>query len=633
MTKGDSTIGRWLKRIDGWNPRSYLVGLLIAILGWRIELAYPARGIDASWWSGLYMAAHDGLSFGPEIIFTYGPLGFLRYPWLFFPGETTLLAFLYTSVLFVGLCTVLVAALRRRMPLWAAALVTLLVVIQLTWIEVSVAIALLTALLIIERRPGGRSMLILALCAGVFAGAELLVKLSNGPVIFVLLLLGLIGARARPRELLAYLGGVFVSFLGFWLISGQSLGDLPDFLSGSLQIVAGYNEAMAAYGHSNWYPLAAVLSVAACLAWAALGRFPDRRGRIVAGAIVVVMVLVLYKYVVVRVDRSHLATFFAMVALLWVAIPPRRGLAAVSVAGLAAFAAVSIYASGKTEPLNPVENVKSLVRDVRVVASPGRQRERIEGIRGWVQFQYLLDERMQRGLEGQRVSVDPWEAAVAWAFELDWSPVPVFQNYSAYTSELDERNAEAIADPSGPTRILRHGGMDPERPTEGIDRRFLAWDPPAQARATLCHFRPVDRSPFWQLLARVPDRCGPELPAGTVESSFGETVAVPEPGPNDLIGVRIEGAEVEGLERIRSLLYRPVERLAEVAGGPYRLIPATAGDGLILRLGRNLPEGRGTFAQAPQTPTIALTGKSGELRYEFFRVRVGPRRSALPRSP
>jgi hypothetical protein len=57
-------------------------------------------------------------------------------------------------------------------------------------------------------------------------------------------------------------------------------------------------------------------------------------------------------------------------------------------------------------------------------------------------------------VEGHRVHVDPHDVAIAWAYDLDWAPMPVFQPYTAYTPSLDRRNAERLADPDGPERIL-----------------------------------------------------------------------------------------------------------------------------------------------------------------------------------
>ena len=39
--------------------------------------AYPSFGLDASWKMALGQFFHDSLQFGPEVTFTFGPLGFL----------------------------------------------------------------------------------------------------------------------------------------------------------------------------------------------------------------------------------------------------------------------------------------------------------------------------------------------------------------------------------------------------------------------------------------------------------------------------------------------------------------------------------------------------------------------------
>ena len=50
-----------------------------------------------------------------------------------------------------------------------------------------------------------------------------------------------------------------------------------------------------------------------------------------------------------------------------------------------------------------------------------------------MQETYALPPARCGALRGHTVAVEPWEAGAAWAYELDWQPQPVFQNYSAYT--------------------------------------------------------------------------------------------------------------------------------------------------------------------------------------------------------
>ncbi|HMU28362.1 MAG TPA: hypothetical protein PKA65_13255, partial [Solirubrobacterales bacterium] len=118
------------------------------------------------------------------------------------------------------------------------------------------------------------------------------------------------------------------------------------------------------------------------------------------------------------------------------------------------------------------------------------------------------------------------------------------------------------------------------------------------------------------------------VPAGSVDSSFGQSVTVPPPGPGEVVLVRIHGAGVHGLERLRSLVFRPKERRVQAGRGSYRLVPGTAGDGLMLRAGPGVPDASGRFSQVPRIRRLELTGTSGDLRFDFFRMKVRPWRSA-----
>ncbi|MBN8868864.1 MAG: hypothetical protein J0H66_03175 [Solirubrobacterales bacterium] len=168
----ESTARGWLDRVSRLNPPTWAIGILVALLGWKPGFGHPVSGLDASWVVGLFMAAHEHLRFGTEVVFTYGPLGFLRFPWLVYPGDLSLISYLYSATLFVGFCILLVAVLRRRLNLLAAAFVALVVVVQLSWVEVSVAISVMAAMLIVERPPSERGMFALAISGGSWPGSK-----------------------------------------------------------------------------------------------------------------------------------------------------------------------------------------------------------------------------------------------------------------------------------------------------------------------------------------------------------------------------------------------------------------------------------------------------------------------------
>jgi hypothetical protein len=625
----------------GWRaPPVWLLGFLVALLGWRVGMNPPTVGLDASWNAGLAMAAEEGLQFGQEIVFSYGPLGFLQTQSIWY-GDTALLSFLYLSALYVGFCIALVWSLRRLLPALPSILIVFAIVAVLPLLEQAVLLVVLVSMRMLEREASTRAVNAFVLGGASFAAVLALIKLSTGPLIPVLLLIALIGMRARWWQLLgfAWLTGVELGLL--WLATGQSPAAVPDFLHYTWEMVSGYSAAMLAQPDvAAWKVTAATLAagtVAAALvaATALRASHRDDRARWAAVALMGLAAFATFKQGVVRTDAGHLSLFFSTACVLWIAIPwaRERWRWMVVGAGLIAAMGVPVRPPGLPTNLNAADNLKFAFDQVRSLVSGSRREELRAAGREAMIATYALDPQTLALLRGHSVAVEPWEAGVAWAYRFEWGPWPVFQNYSAYTAALDDLNAAAVADPAGPDRILRENPalVYPEFLTRGIDGRFPGWDPPAQALATLCHFAALRTTARWQVLGRTANRCGPTRFAGSAETGPGTPVRVPVPGAGEVVFARVDGVEVSGFERLLALLARPRVRTAVINGTRrYRLLPATAADGLLLR-GDDRIGGRGAFAQIPQATTVAIDGASGDLRFDFYRMRV--RKSSSDRGP
>src|SRR3954451_18143316 len=162
---------------------SWTLGLVAGVAAWNVPLMGPGLGIDPSWQAGLYMAAHDGLHFGDQIIYTFGPLGFLQFPVLYYPDEA-LLAFLYQGLVHLGLAVALVWVLRRWLGALPAFLLTFLV---LAWYgnlraALVLALALCLGTLIFDDRAARPMPLLVG--GALLSAFELLSSLKSGPAIF-----------------------------------------------------------------------------------------------------------------------------------------------------------------------------------------------------------------------------------------------------------------------------------------------------------------------------------------------------------------------------------------------------------------------------------------------------------------
>jgi hypothetical protein len=611
-------------------------GLVVALLGWRVGMNPPGAGLDSSWNAGLAMAVDDGLRFGKEVVFTYGPLGFLQNQLVWFTG-LAVLAFLYNATVYVLFCLGLVWALRRRLPLLACVVVAFVLVAVMPLLEMALLVAVFAAFWLLEAERSRR-----ALWAVVVGGATLgalagLAKLSTGPLVAVVFFLALVGARTGRWRVAAFVGLLALEMLVLWLATGQRLGDIPAFLEHTLQVSGGYSAAMLRQSDvATWKVLAATVGatlVSLGLVGAAwLGSYRDRLGRWAGMVIAALCAFAIYKEGVVRTDAGHLTLYFANATILWIAVglggPRWRPL--LGFTALVALMTIPVRPPGLGTQLDFVANVRFAADQVRTLASPGRRHEISEAGRDGMVGLYALEPGALAALHGHSVAVEPWEIGVAWAYRLDWLPQPIFQNYSAYTPELDRLNAEVIEDPDGPERLLRENQsvVLPEFPTADLDDRFGGWDPPEQARAALCNFAPLFTSERWQVLGRVADRCGAPHAVGSVSAGNGDEVEVPAPGPGEAVFVRIGGAGVGGLETVQNLLLHARVRHLVVNGDTsYRLVPETAGDGLLLRAAPGVVA-PGPFSPIPDARTIRVEGARGGLSFDFYAIKVASPRDS-----
>jgi hypothetical protein len=623
-----------LARLDWRQPPTWLVGLVLAVLTWSVQLAPPSVGLDASWIAGISMATHGGLHYGTEMVFSYGPLGFLALPLAYYP-TFGLLSLLYLSALYIGLCVILIWALRRHLPWWLCLVLGFALLGLVPLIEQALIVATLVALALLEKERPPWVLNVYVALAPSYAAIEALMKLSTGPVIAAVLILGLIGAHPSRRQVAAFFALLVGQLAILWFATGQAVSNIGPFIHGTLEIAGGYSTAMMRLiDVPAWkVTLATIAAIGLSLVFVAIiARLPfrDRRTRICAIVLVALSVFALYKEGVVRTDAGHLSLYFSSACILWIGLPWTRarwlliGAVAIVVIGF------PMRPTGTTTNYGVIGNVKMAAEQVQNVFDSGRRDALTQSGREGERYTYKLElePHVLAALEGHTVSVEPWETAAAWAYELDWSPLPVFQNYSAYTSHLDRLNTEAVESPDGPERILREypPNVFPEFPTPDLDGRFFGWDPPEQQRAVLCHFRPLVISIRWEVLGRTADRCGPSHLVEHVDGHYGETIKVPRPGKGEVVYVRIHGAEVGGVEKIINFLYHARIRHIFVNGTTrYRLVPETASDGLMVAGDPALIETEGLYSPIGQTTTIKIEGPGGDLGFDFYAMKVAPR--------
>jgi hypothetical protein len=592
-----------------WGPAS----LLLAVFTWPVS-TLSAAGQDGYWPVGLHMAAAQGLHAGRDVVFTYGPLGFLAFPLLVTPA-TAVASFVFVAVAHIGLVAVVLLAVRRRLP-WPAALVVAgaagLAPVPPADLPVLLMLAGCVHVLGNDEQRGGP--LVVAL-AGAVSGFELLVKLNDGLV--CLLLAALAVWRLRPHHLRAelLLGASFaVSLAAFWRLTGAALGDLPRSLRLSAHLLVSYSQGMGLVGAGETLGTGvAVLCMLVALALAASRGLGRERGSAFVLAFAV-LGFAFFKEGFVRADRAHTEVFFGLIAvsalllgrstlfirttalLLAAAALEQCGPQRHFAAGLLAVVALwtVVRALWPARPLHgwlaaaagllvlvlvmppfelPRPSARSPFAQLRDVASTGRRAAQIAAARAAVRAQTPVPAAVLHALRGHTVDVEPFGATLAWAYGLDWHPEPLLESYVAYDSTLDRFAAHALA-VAGPDRILL-------RPDVSIDGQEPRWEAPALVLAEMCNYRSVAEGGGFTVLARTPDRCAAPRHVSSTAAADGRWVHVPDAPPGELVYASIH-ADARILDRLRSLVLRPRELRIDTASHSFALVPGTASDPLVM---------------------------------------------------
>ena len=618
---------------DYLRSHDLVVALLAAVLalmfGWQGIPGTPEAGLDPAWGAALHLAVQRGQDFGPDIAFTYGPLGFLKLP-TWWGNATGAGAIAYTVVTRLALLMAVFAVARRHLGLPVAALLVL--VVSALVVEPVIPLAFAGALWVVMAEPGDRRRYGVLAALGALAGVELLGKFSSGATVLALGVLAALFTTERQillRSLAAFAGPALVVGLVIWLAFGQPLGAIPEFVAHTREIVSGYGAAMSFTPPGRgWQQTAAVVAAlvgAAGLWWLTEGAGRRRR----AGALILWAALswLVFKQGFVRQDAgvTHVPLYFASLFMAMALVPWSRALRRFAVVALIV-PFVALIASDEQRPgalFAPLDRFERMRHDLGAL-SAGERRKRVLLGRLKVHVETGVEPETLALLRGRGVHVWPTETSVIAAHDLDWQPLPVFQNYQAYTPALDDLNSEALLGDDAPERILINAG-------EVVDGRVPAWDPPRQVRALLCRYRPIGPvGRRWLVLQPGTNRCGPERRVASVEAAWGEPVGVPRASATDrMVILRLRGADASATEALRSFLYKPYERAVSVNDDPTprRLVAATAEQGLVMSVPRSitLPPPAQILPEPVRGIKVTRGGNPGKgrvLRYDFYEIPV-----------
>lgn len=460
-------------------PRRLLAAVFCTIFFCRRYFSEGiSESIDSGWVWALNRAIHDGLVFGRDLVFTYGPLGFLstRYTgfvgaWPLLMGDVILAAgffyfvFRHAASSVPGLLVVLASVILLRNAYYVQALFSLFFIY--------------TSLLFVAQKQTRPELVFAAL----YSVMLFFVKVNYGIIVPVFLFagIGLLIAR-RAWESITWL--IFSAVLFSSAILFIFHVSLPGYMHYGLSLIAGYEESMFLpmdIHSADYNAMVAFVAVAYLLALGYIVLLVRKNafhvGHVFFVGFFALSVFLAYKNGITRFDGPHVDQFMAFFPFLVVSAMvisggqwPRVALLLPAIMAVVAFLGTC---SRDSSAVNVGERLWSLVS---VHGYYGRLLKPSETS---VPARFILDEEKRRRIATGTVDIIPHELYVAPANQLIYRGRPVCQSYSVYKPDLAALNTAFLLGAHAPERLLISGQVV----DEGEYRGF--YEPELHAAVTL----------------------------------------------------------------------------------------------------------------------------------------------------
>lgn len=422
-----------------------------------------------------------GVQFGKDIIFSYGPLGFIKYS-KYHPAtyHWMLLGQILLSIIFV-------ASMWRLIPKDKGNFFTLLMGIFLCFVimimlvrrpfaQDSFLLSFIILSVVIFYFIEGKKISIIYVLLLFASTLTTLIKVSLFSVVFsaffVISISEIFDKKRFPVTILL----VLAAFLLFWLFSKQSLLNLFEYLKSLIHMVGGYTDAMS-YGSPKGHRLIEIILY--CLSGSLLIALlffifkpKERLLNLLPVTAIALILFVIFKHSFVRHDMHHAIEASSMLLfLLFISAAISRSLNLNGIALKIFYVYVAISIIGSLYILNKcggielhsqlkhlkrqIEGIKLLVQGVDFEQDFIAEREAIKKIS-------LLP------VINESVDLYPDNLSIVMGADLYYKPRPTIVSHGAYTPYLARLNSEHLKDNNAPQIILFK--------VETIDNRYPSID-------------------------------------------------------------------------------------------------------------------------------------------------------------
>lgn len=461
-----------------------------------------STGLDASYLYALNALAEHDLVFGRDVVFSFGPLGYLLLPGSPHLVGGAVLRVVVHALLCAGL---LVAFLRAQSFLQTVCFSLLLLLATALGLTYEYHLLLVLALLLGLALDTDRVPTIAAQLAAALAVVFALIKVSLGVMAMTLVVAYLATVLARKGggavlEAVTAAGAALLAGVTAVVLAFGSFANFWRWVEMQAEILQGFGSAMSHRGETSVLVLG--LAGLACFAAVLVPALRARRRGWLVWPMVLPAVVLAFKHGFARQDGHVVAFFTFLLAVLALGVlfarspqELQRGLTACLAATALAVPVTLRFDGGANDRGVELLTGRLAAANLSATFHLERTRQAVE-TRG---RRFLVPSRLPASLvaplRDKKLGVDvvPWELSYIPANDLRWVPNPILQLYQGYTEKLDAWTAGHFEGARAPDVVLAEFA--------GVSGRNMVWDTPQTWRAIWRWYEPMAFRPRPAVLA------------------------------------------------------------------------------------------------------------------------------------
>ncbi|MGD0340486.1 MAG: hypothetical protein ABSA76_02085 [Bacteroidales bacterium] len=571
-----------MKRVLNWNNLFLFLIFLFLLPDHLINL--PHAGLESSWQIALNLAAKDGLVFGKDFIFTYGPLGFLATQVGLAMPYGSLCIFLFDLIIIGAILSAIARILREYNSIIVYGIV-FIVAYHLAYAENTYRILVIVIFFLLQniKKFNFYSLALVALLLAI----QFFIKPSAAIYFIVIFFIALLYLVIYKRNKWAW-AYMFSLVLIIFLLSKLLKVELPGYLTSTLELSRTYSDTMNYIALSKLKAvlslLFAVFFIITFIIISLLTILKDKNpDTFFISGIVILSFFFLFKQSYVRFDSAHLLIFWStVISIAFIFfyqtdhIPGsiiKYSYVTLLIILITAFSFFSKFRGAKYIVPLPVTYLSELPLSHfknDYVKSASKFTE--------------LPELIRKTIGNNSIDVFPYDIYSVYFNRLNYKPRPVIQSYVATSTLLNTYNCNFYKSTSSPEFILYHNGS--------IDSRYPFWDESLTKQVLISDYEPYDSLFVWKeksdtsflLKKRINAlTCNEKLMSDTLIES-GEKYTLPKTG--NLIYLSAE-LKYSTFGLLKNFLYHPpfiyIKLFLEDGGtGIYRLVVPEIKHGVII---------------------------------------------------